>query len=109
MALFRFERAFMTSCARGSAFRVALFGAVSAAAVLAGCASGSNSGPGSKALANGETCSSVKQQLNRLDAKGVPASVQAQAAGKKISAQQKADADLYNRLLDDYLGARCHV
>jgi hypothetical protein len=99
----------MTSCARGSAFRVALFGAVSAAAALAGCASGGGSGPGSKALANGETCGSVKQQLNKLDSKGVPQWVQAQSAGKKISAQQKADADLYNKLLDDYLGARCHV
>jgi hypothetical protein len=99
----------MTFCARGSAFRVALFGALGAAAAVAGCASGSSSGPGSKALANGETCTSVKQQLNKLDAKGVPQWVQAQSAGKKISAQQKADADLYNKLLDDYLGARCHV
>lgn len=99
----------MTSGARRSAFRVALIGAVGVATALAGCASGSSSGPGAKALANGETCSSVKQQLNRLDAKGVPQWVQAQSAGKKISAQQKADADLYNKLLDDYLGARCHV
>lgn len=99
----------MTYCARGGAWRVAFFGAVSAAAALAGCASGGGSGPTSKALANGETCGSVKQRLNSLDAKGVPQWVQAQAAGKKISAQQKADADLYNKLLDDYLGARCHV
>jgi hypothetical protein len=99
----------MISRARDCAFRIALLGAVSAAAALGGCASGGGSGPSGKALANGETCSSVKQQLNRLDAKGVPQWVQAQAAGRKISGQQKADADLYNRLLDDYLGARCHV
>lgn len=98
----------MTARVRG-AFRLALLGAAGATAVaLAGCASG-NSTPSGRALPSGETCSSVKQQLNRLDAKGVPASVQAQAAGRKISAQQKADADLYNRLLNDYLGARCHV
>jgi len=76
---------------------------------LAGCASDSGSGPQSKALPAGETCASVKQQLSRLDAKGVPSAVQAQAEGRKISAAQKADADLYNRLLNDYLGARCHV
>jgi hypothetical protein len=99
----------MISSARSGAFRVAWIGAVGAAVALAGCASGGGSGPSSRALANGETCNSVKAQLNRLDAKGVPSSVQAQAAGRKLSPQQKADADLYNRLLDDYLGARCHV
>jgi hypothetical protein len=100
----------MTAIVRGGARRVGLLGALGTAVALAGCASGgSGGGPTSKALANGESCSSVKSQLNKLDAKGVPSSVQAQAAGKKISAQQKADADLYNRLLNDYLGARCHV
>jgi hypothetical protein len=79
----------MISRARDCAFRIALLGAVSAAAALGGCASGGGSGPSGKALANGETCSSVKQQLNRLDAKGVPQWVQAQAAGRKISGQQR--------------------
>jgi hypothetical protein len=99
----------MTPGVRGSAFRFALLGAVGAALVMGGCASGGGSGPTSKALANGETCGSIKQQLNKLDARGVPSSVQAEASGKKLSGQQKADADLYNRLLNDYLGARCHV
>jgi len=98
----------MTAKVRGSAFRLALLGAVGTAVLAGGCASGGD-GPTGKALAGGESCGSVKQQLNRLDARGVPASVQAQAAGKKLSPQQKADADLYNRLLNDYLGARCHV
>lgn len=100
----------MTARVRGGAFRLALLGAAGAAVLAGGCASGGGGGgPGGKALASGESCGSIKSQLNKLDAKGVPASVQAQAAGKKISAQQKADADLYNRLLNDYLGARCHV
>jgi hypothetical protein len=95
---------------RGGMLRLALLGAGVAAALVGGCASGGGpGGPAKKALAGGETCGSIKAQLNKLDARGVPASVQAQAAGKKISAQQKADADLYNRLLNDYLGARCHV
>ena len=99
----------MTARVRG-AFRLALLGAAGSAVLIGGCASGGGSGgPSTKALAGGETCASVKAQLNKLDARGVPASVQAQAAGRKISAQQKADADLYNRLLNDYLGARCHV
>jgi hypothetical protein len=65
--------------------------------------------PGGRALANGQTCGSIKSELNKLDAKGVPAYVEAQSRGKKLAASQKADADLYNRLLNDYLGARCHV
>jgi hypothetical protein len=100
----------MIAMMRCGAFRFAVLAALSAAVAVGGCASGgSGSGPTSKALANGESCGSIKQQLNRLDAKGVPASVQAQASGKKISPAQKADADLYNSLLNDYLGARCHV
>jgi hypothetical protein len=100
----------MTPSVRRCAFRFVVLGALGAAVVAGGCASGgSGSGPSGKALANGETCGSIKQQLNKLDARGVPSSVQAQASGKKLSGQQKTDADLYNRLLDDYLGARCHV
>ena len=100
----------MTAMVRGGAFRLALLCVAGTAVVVAGCASGGgNSGPGRKALAGGETCGSIKQQLNRLDAKGVPSAIQAQSAGRKISASQKADADLYNRLLNDYLGAQCHV
>jgi hypothetical protein len=76
------------------------------AAHLGGCATGDSPGP--RTLANGQTCGSVKSQLNKLDAKGVPAYVEAQSRGKKLAATQKADADLYNRLLNDYLGARCH-
>lgn len=111
MALISSREGFRTMIAgvRGGAFRLAMLGAAGAAVVIGGCASGSGNGPTRKTLANGESCGSIKSQLNKLDARGVPASVQAQAAGRKISAQQKADADLYNRLLNDYLGARCHV
>ena len=98
----------MTAGLRG-ALRLSMLCALGAAVSLGGCASGGGSGPTSKQLANGETCNSVNSQLNKPDARGVPSSVQAQAAGKKLSGQQKADADLYNRLLNDYLGARCHV
>jgi len=98
----------MSAEMRCGAWRMGTVCAIGIALAAGGCASG-GSGPTGKALANGESCGSIKSQLSRLDAKGVPSSVQAQAAGKKISAQQKADADLYNRLLNDYLGARCHV
>ena len=101
----------MIARVRGGASCFALLGTIGVVGLLGGCASGGSGpgGPSGKQLANGESCGSIKSQLNKLDARGVPSSVQAQAAGKKISGQQKADADLYNRLLNDYLGARCHV
>ena len=39
----------------------------------------------------------------------VPAYVERQSQGKSLSAAQKSQADLYNKLLNEYLGARCHV
>jgi hypothetical protein len=44
-----------------------------------------------------------------MDREGVPSLVEQQNSGKKLAAPQKAKADLYNQLLDKYLGARCHV
>lgn len=72
---------------------------------VSGCAGGS---AGAGGMAGGESCGSVRAKIARLDAKGVQSLVQAQAQGKKLSGQQKADADLYNDLLNQYLGARCH-
>lgn len=77
------------------------------AAATAGCAGGGGAG-GAAALPPGSTCGSIKGQLSRLDAKGVRGSIEAQSAGRKLSAGQKADADAYNSLLNDYLKARCH-
>ena len=89
--------------------RIAVVAVLGAAALVSGCANDGSGGPSAKALPGGQTCASVRAQLSKLDARGVPSSVQALAAGRKLSAAQKADAELYNRLLDDYLGARCHV
>jgi hypothetical protein len=74
------------------------------ASLLAGCAGGG----GGAGLPSGESCNSIRSKLNSLDAKGVPSLVEAQSNGKKLSGQQKADADAYNNLLNQYLGARCH-
>lgn len=90
--------------------RAGLAGTVAAvliAGMVSGCANGGGGGPGT-GLAGGQTCGSIKTQLSRLDAKGVRSSIEAQSAGRKISPQQKADADSYNSLLNDYLKARCH-
>jgi hypothetical protein len=77
---------------------------------LVGCAaSGGPGDPGPTALSGGETCQSIRANLNRLDNQGVPGLIERQSSGKKLSAGQRAQADLYNRLLNQYLGARCHV
>lgn len=91
----------------------ALSGAIAGAFVvlLAGCAGNTGTGgdPGPQALAGGETCQSIRTNLNRLDKEGVPSLVERQNSGQKLAAPQKAKADQYNQLLDKYLGARCHV
>ena len=84
------------------------------ALALAGCANGSananaNGDPGPTALGPGETCESIRVSLTKMDRQGVPALVERQNAGKSMTAAQKSQADLYNKLLNEYLGARCHV
>ena len=77
---------------------------------MAGCAGGGGGGdPGARPLPPGASCQSIQADLNRMVNNGVQNSVEAKAAGRKLSAQQNADADRYNQLLEQYLGARCHV
>ena len=40
---------------------------------------------------------------------GVQPKVEALSAGRSLSAKDRADAEAYNRILNQYLGARCHV
>jgi hypothetical protein len=77
---------------------------------LAGCAEGGYDGdPGARPLASGESCGSIRQELNRLDARGTQSKVEAASQGKKLAGAAQADVDRYNYLLNQYLGARCHV
>lgn len=85
--------------------------ALGAVSLLAGCAAQSAPGgdPGARPLPPGQTCQSLRGELNRLDSRGVPAKVEAVSQGRRVSPADKADADRYNQLLNAYLGARCHV
>ena len=80
-------------------------------ATLSGCADGESYGgdPGAAPLAAGQSCGSVRAQLDALDRKGTQAKVEAASSGKKLSPKDKSDVDQYNTLLNQYLGARCHV
>lgn len=77
---------------------------------LQACGTASGGGdPGARTLPLGQSCQSIRSELNRLDGRGVPALVERASNGGKLNTAQKADADSYNRLLGQYLGARCHV
>jgi hypothetical protein len=79
-------------------------------AALTGCAEGDNfADPGATSLAPGQTCGSIRAELDALDRKGTQAKVEAASAGKKLSTKDKSDVDRYNALLNQYLGARCHA
>lgn len=86
--------------------------AAAAATLIAGCANEGGSGygdPGARALPSGESCKSIRAELNRMDARGVPSKVEAVNAGRRVSSKDRELADRYNSLLNSYLGARCHV
>ena len=85
--------------------------ACAAAALLAGCAAQSApyGDPGARALPSGQSCQSIRAELNRMDGRGVPSKVEASTRGQKLNPQAQADVDRYNQLLNYYLGARCHV
>lgn len=100
----------MTRALRGFGMgRSGAWAAVGLAAFLAGCAGGSGGDPGARSLPNGESCQSIRGQLDRLLSRGVQSKVEALSAGRKQSPADKADAEAYNRLLNQYLGARCHT
>ena len=84
--------------------------AAAVAALLAGCAGGQTGGdPGARPLPSGQSCQSLRAELNKLDARGVRSKVEAAQQGRKFTGSAQAEVDQYNRLLADYLGARCHT
>ncbi len=83
--------------------------AVVLAVALTGCGGAAGGDPGAKSLPVGQSCQSIRSELNRLDSRGVPNLVEKASSGGKLSDAQRGEADNYNRLLGQYLGARCHV
>ena len=65
--------------------------------------------PGASPLASGQSCGSIRHELDQLDRRGTQGKVEAASQGKKLAAKDKADVDRYNSLLNQYLGARCHA
>lgn len=84
--------------------------AVIATLLLSACA-GENQQAGSvtASLPDGKSCQQLRGEIDRLDSRGVPAKIEQANAGKKLSAANQADVEQYNKLLQQYLGARCHL
>ena len=84
--------------------------AAAALAAVGACSDGGGFGdPGATPLASGQSCGTIRQELDLLDRKGTQGKVEAASQGKKLSPKDKSDVDRYNSLLNQYLGARCHV
>jgi hypothetical protein len=96
---------------RTSLSRLGFTGVVAGVLMLSGCADGGggNGDPGAIPLASGQSCGSIRQELNTLDRRGTQSKVEAATAGKKLAPAAQAEVDRYNTLLNQYLGARCHV
>jgi len=77
---------------------------------LAACEGGGGNGgdPGARSLPAGKSCQSIRGELNQMDAQGAQGKVERASRGN-ADAATKAVADRYNQLLNEYLGARCHV
>jgi hypothetical protein len=98
------------SVARTMSKTIRLLAAVGAVAMLAGCADGEGfADPGAASLAPGQSCGTIRQELDQLDRRGTQGKVEAASAGKKLAPKDKGDVDRYNSLLNQYLGARCHA
>lgn len=83
---------------------------VAMALLLAACAS-DNQQPGNvtASLPDGKSCQQLRGEIDRLDSRGVPSKIEQANSGKKLSAANQAEVDQYNRLLQQYLGGRCHL
>ena len=97
---------------RTSLRRFGFMGVAAGLMALAGCADGgggTGGDPGAIPLASGQSCGSIRGELDKLDRKGTQSKVEAATSGKKLAPAAQADVDRYNSLLNQYLGARCHA
>jgi len=75
---------------------------------IAGCA-GPGGGGGIMVASIGGNCASLRKELGRLDARGVPSIIEAKNAGRRVSAKKQRLINRYNAVLDSYLANKCHV
>lgn len=90
-----------------------IVGVMFAAVFAAGCAtSGADvkaPAPAPAVAAADRSCQGLRSEIMKMEARGVSKLVDRQHDGGKLNAGQKAEIDSYNGLLNEYLGARCHL
>jgi hypothetical protein len=87
---------------------ISLVALIAVGLTISGCANGGGP-PSAMAMPSGQTCQSVRAELSRLDAKGIQSKYDALNRGQRLSPAAQAEVDRYNQLLNQYLGAQCHV
>lgn len=100
---------------RGELVRgVYLAGMFLVAGAVAGCATTdaqiqSPAAPAAAVASQDRSCQGLRSEIMKLEGRGVARLVDRQHEGSKLTPSQKADVDSYNALLNEYLGARCHL
>lgn len=61
------------------------------------------------AAAGDRSCQSLRSLIMTMEARGAAKLIDRQHDGGKLSGSEKAEIDRYNSLLNEYLGARCHL
>lgn len=55
------------------------------------------------------SCQSLRSEIMKREARGAARLVDRKNDGGKLNAREQAEIDSYNSLLNEYLGARCHL
>jgi hypothetical protein len=78
---------------------------------VSGCASsqGQIAAPLSVPLTSDRSCQSLRSEIMKREARGAARLVDRKNDGGKLNPREQAEIDTYNSLLDEYLGARCHL
>ena len=87
--------------------------AVLLAVSVAGCASTDAQLPLSTPVAapvlTDRSCQSLRSEIMTREARGATRLIDRKNDGGKLTPREQAEIDTYNSLLNEYLGARCHL
>lgn len=82
------------------------------ALALAGCASSMSqigAPPAAAPVLTDRSCQSLRSEIMKREARGAARLVDRKNDGGKLNPREQAEIDTYNSLLNEYLGARCHL
>lgn len=65
--------------------------------------------PAAAPVLTDRSCQSLRSEIMTREARGAARLVDRKNDGGKLNAREQAEIDTYNSLLNEYLGARCHL